>query len=120
MNWNSINNERFLRSSSSSNSSQNTTSLNTLEDDEGRQLKAKVPEYCPEFKFEFAIDGKITSWDHATYMEHNFHAQRVVEIIKIAEDSSITGGTEKEVEFAFRITGCKNEKTMDWSHIYWA
>jgi hypothetical protein len=89
-------------------------------DDEGRQLKTKVPEYCPDFKFEFAIDGKITSWDHKTYMKNNFHIQRVVEIITIAEDSSITGGTEKEVELAIRITGCKNEKTMDLTHIYWA
>jgi len=120
--WISVNNERrdlyderggsFLRSSQCMNG--------TACDDEGRQLKAKVPEYCPEFKFEFAIDGKITSWDHKEYMEHMGHIQRVVEIVHIVEDPTITGGVEKEIEFAFRITGCKNEKTMQITHIYWA
>lgn len=125
--WTSMNNESrklydeqegsFLRSSSSSSSrSMNSSTYH----DGGRQLKAKVPEYCPEFKFEFAIDGKITSWDYEKYMEHMAHIQRVVEIVKIVEDPSITGGAEKEIEFAFRINGCKNEKTMQLTHIYWA
>jgi len=124
--WTSMNNERrnlydeqggsFLRSSSLR-LSQN---MNSSRDDEGRELKAKVPEYCPEFKFEFAIDGKITSWDYKEYMEHMAHIQRVVEIVYIVEDPSITGGVEKEIEFAFRITGCKNEKMMQITHMYWA
>ena len=127
MSWNSINNERrklyeeredpFLRSSSS-NSSQNAKSFSYL--DEERQLKAKVPEFCPEFKFEFAIDGKVTSWDHEKFIENMGHIQRVVEVFKIVEDPGITDGVEKEIEFAFRITGCTNVKTMQITHIYWA
>merc|ERR1719399_1088841 len=83
--WNSMNNERrelFLRSSTSSNSNP----------DEQRQLKAKVPEYCSDFKFEFAIDGKVTSWDQEEFLKNMGHIQRVVETLKIVEDPSITGG----------------------------
>jgi len=125
--WNSINNERrklneereepFLRSTSS-NSSQNGKSFSYL--DEERQLKKKTPEYCPEFKFEFAIDGKVTSWDHEKFIENMGHIQRVVEVLKIVEDPDIIDGVEKEIEFAFRITGCTNVKTMQITHIYWA
>jgi len=127
LSWTSMNNERrklyeerkepFLRSPSS-NSSQSTN--NYIYHDEERQLKPKVPDYCPEFKFEYAIDGKVTTWDLETFAQNQSHIQRVVEIFKIVEDPSITGGVEKEIEFAFRITGCTNEKMMHITHIYWA
>lgn len=126
--WKSINNERrnlheeregpFLRST---HSNSNSTTESFEYHDHGRQLKkAKVPPYCPEFRFEFAIDGKVTSWNYDQYMVNMGHIQRVVEIEKIVEDPSITGGVEKEIEFAFRITGCTNDKTMKITHIYWA
>ena len=119
--WNSMNNERrelFLRSSASSNSNSSTKGIH--HHDEERQLKAKVPEYCSDFKFEFAIDGKVTSWDQEEFLKNMGHIQRVVETLKIVEDPSLTGGEEKEIEFAFRITGCKNEKMMSITHLYWA
>jgi len=125
--WNSINNERrilyeqrkepLLRSPSfNSNPKQNNPYRNDVE----RQLKAKVPDYCPDFKFEFAIDGKLTSWNYEKFMENYGKIQRVVEVVKLAEDSSITGGVEMEIELAFRITGCTNEKMMQITHLYWA
>jgi hypothetical protein len=125
--WTSINNERrelyeerqepFLRSTSSNSGKDFKT---TDDHDEERQLKAKTPEYCDDFKFEFAIDGKVTTWDKTKYDEHYHHIQRVVEVIKVAEDPSITGGEEKEIEFAFRILNCGNEKSMRLTHLYWA
>lgn len=84
-----------------------------------RQLKAKTPEYCDDFKFEFAIDGKVTEWNLDQWQKNMGHIQRVVEVLKVAEDPDITGGVEKEIEFAFRITGCF-EKQMSLTHIYWA
>jgi len=126
--WSSINNERrnlftgndgpHIRSSSNSNQSLETADY--YFDHEERQLKAKVPDYCPEFKFEFAIDGKVTSWNYDQYMKNMFTMQRVVEVLKIAEDPNMTGGQEKEIEFAFRITGCTNVKMMHITHLYWA
>jgi len=125
--WTSINNEgrklykereeSFLRSSSSS-MSENTTSLDSL--DVQRQLKQKPPEYCNDFKFEFAIDGKVQEWKgKKTWIDHMSHPQRVVTIWTLADDRDLTGGVEKEVELAFRVTGCP-DKTMQLTHIYWA
>jgi len=125
--WTSMNNERrelyeerqepYLRSTSSN--SGKDLQITEYHDEE-RHLGKKTPEYCDDFKFEFAIDGKVTTWDKKQYDEHYKHIQRVVEIIKIAEDPSITGGEEKEIEFAFRILNCGNEKSMRLSHLYWA
>ena len=125
--WTSINNEGrklsqrrqepFLRSPASG-LSKNTTALDMV--DVQRELKKQPPpEYCDDFKFEFAIDGKITEWKKPEWDEHLGHIQRVVELYKIVEDPGLTGGVEKEIEFAFRITGCP-EKEMQLTHIYWA
>ena len=48
------------------------------------------------------------------------HIHSIVEVLKIVEDSSITGGKEKEIKFVFHITGYKNEKTLSITHIYLA
>ena len=81
--------------------------------------KKPPPEYCDDFKFEFAIDGKVTQWTKSEWDEHAGKIQRVVELYKIVEDPSLTGGEEKEIEFAFRLLGCP-EKEMKLTHIYWA
>jgi hypothetical protein len=78
------------------------------------------PEYCDEFKFEFAIDGTVTSWSKDEFLERLHQVQRVVETVTILKDPNYTGGEEKEVEVAFRITGCGRIKTFLFSHIYWA
>lgn len=124
--WKSINNERrelteerkepFLRSSPS-NWSESTTTLNA---DEERQLGGNVPPYCDDFRFEWAIDGKVQSRRQGGFVGMTGHIQRVVEVVKIAEDPDLTGGVEKEVELAFRITGCERKKVMRVTHIYWA
>lgn len=119
--WKSINNERrtlaeraeepFLRSS---------TRLELHETDLERQLKPKVPDYCDKFKFEFSIDGgKVVEWNKDKFLENMGHLQRVVEVLKVAEDPSITNGEEREIEIAFRMTGCF-EKQMHLTHVYWA
>lgn len=97
-----------------------TSNEDILESQSERQLKPKVPEYCDEFKFEFSIDGgKVTEWNKDQFVENIGLIQRVVEVLKVAEDSSITGGEEKEIEFAFRMTGCF-QKQMFLTHVYWA
>merc|ERR1712224_879905 len=89
-----------------------------------RNLKPKPPDYCADFKFEYSIDGKVTSLNKGEYQRRSAHIQRVVEVIKLSEDPNITGGEEKEVEVAFRMSGCPNSggdaKTFQLTHIYWA
>jgi len=78
------------------------------------------PEYCDEFKFEYAIDGVITSLNKDEFLGRIHQVQRVVTTVTILKDPNFTGGEEKEVEIAFRITGCGRVKTFQLSHIYWA
>jgi hypothetical protein len=84
---------------------------------EGRRL---APSLCEAFKFEFAIDGQVTSWSKDEFLEHRKDVQRVVETVTILKDPNFTGGVEKEVEVAFRLTGCGRDTTFFFSHIYWA
>jgi hypothetical protein len=85
-----------------------------------RELKPSVPEYCEDFKFEWAIDGRITSWNKDEFMAHFVAAQRVVELITLIEDASKLSEQEREVELAIRMTGCGNDKHFKLTHVYWA
>lgn len=75
---------------------------------------------CEDFVFEFAIDGKITSWDKAGWEANKKQVQRVVPLFQLLDDANYTGGEEKDVELAIRLTGCARETTFGLSHIYWA
>ena len=125
--WNSVNNEKrelyeendrtFLRSSADLKQG-NSVGYHGVE--ERNLKKAKVPDYCSDFRFEYSVDGKVTSLTKDEFVKRTGVIQRVVEVIPIVEDPSLTGGEEKEIEFAFRITGCENDKTFSVTHIYWA
>lgn len=100
-------------------SSENSTSPVIVVDQERRDLKQKPPEWCDDFKFEFSIDGKKTTWSKDQFLEENKNLQRVVEAVKLIEDPNLTGGKEKEIEVAFRMVGCE-KKTFKLTHVYWA
>ena len=127
--WKSINNQgrRQLRGfdTSAAQGQGNFTFLHredfSDEEENFRILKPKEPEFCDNFKFEFAIDGKITSWDKATFMANSKLAQRVVEIQTLLDDPNFTS-EPKDVEVAIRMTGCgdSTQKTMCLSHVYYA
>eukprot|EP00540_Astrosyne_radiata_P017049 CAMPEP_0116846898 /NCGR_PEP_ID=MMETSP0418-20121206/14120_1 /TAXON_ID=1158023 /ORGANISM="Astrosyne radiata, Strain 13vi08-1A" /LENGTH=620 /DNA_ID=CAMNT_0004478255 /DNA_START=23 /DNA_END=1886 /DNA_ORIENTATION=- len=86
-----------------------------------RQLKVKPPEYCDKFQFQFAIDGKITSWDKDQFAEKSKNPQRVVEIQTLLDDPNFTS-KPKDVELAIRMVGCGDttKKTFKLTHVYWA
>jgi hypothetical protein len=85
-----------------------------------RNLKAKPPEYCEKFVFEYAIDGKVTQMKKDEFMKKMIQAQRVVQLWVLLDDPNFSSGDPKDVELAFRITGCGREKTMHLTHVYWA
>jgi hypothetical protein len=133
--WTSINNNEGGRQRQRNmlrhdgNSTAPTSSSGGVEEEEDydydfdgvvRNLKAPAPTYCDEFKFEYAIDGKITSLNLEEFQERRKQVQRVVETITLLKDPNYTGGVEKEVEVAFRITGCERVKTFRFSHVYWS
>lgn len=127
--WKTINNERRRLGSSLSYhnstdriiSSSNYTTPSLLAAGR-RALKAKPTEMCDDFKFEFAIDGKVTAWNKTEFESNNHHVERVVEIFTLLNQPDYTGGVEKEVEVAVQIRGCPREggKVHKLSHIYWS
>jgi hypothetical protein len=121
--WNSINNatddgRQLLRHKKRRD---DLTSYNTPGSDESRRgLKYHAPDYCDEFHFEYAIDGKITSLNLTEYNEARQLTQRVVEVVTLLKDPDYTGGKEREVEVGVRITGCKRIKTFRITHLFYA
>ena len=89
---------------------------------QNRQLKDQPAPFCDDFLFEFAIDGKITTWDKTTFLEKQVQAQRVVQLSILLDDPTFTGpgGQSKNVELALRIMGCGRQKNFALTHIYWA
>jgi hypothetical protein len=111
-------NTKFLRAGHQMPSEILTTAV-VIVDQERRQLKKSPPEWCDDFKFEFLVDGKKTTWNKDQFLEQNKNLQRVVEAVKLVEDPNLTGGKEKEIEVAFRMVGCE-KKTFKLTHVYWA
>lgn len=118
--WNSINNERRLRSNNRGNGANlalNATSASNV----GRFLKKTKPApFCDDFQFEYAIDGKITVLNLEQWQDRSRQIQRVVEVLTLMKDPNYTGGSEKEVEIAIRITGCQRKKHFQLTHVYWS
>jgi len=92
---------------------------NTTESIESRALKAAPVEICDNFSFEFAIDGKITTWNKERYIEERKIAQRVVELLTLLDDPNFTK-TPKDVELAIRMTGCGDSSKIAllFTHVY--
>jgi hypothetical protein len=87
--------------------------------DPSRRLGGK--ELCDDFKFEFAINGKLTSYSKDEFKDTLQVVQRVVQVQYFLNDTSITkNGEAVDVELAIRITGCGRGNMFKMSHIYWA
>jgi hypothetical protein len=73
---------------------------------------------CADWRFEFAIDGKITSWDSPTFIKKGKRIQRVVPLWVLLDDEA--WGDPRDIELAIRIVGCDRNSPLHLSHIYWA
>jgi hypothetical protein len=103
------------------NNNNNNTSSSSLG---RRKLGGKEePQPCEDFRFEYAIDGKVTSLSEDDMTERVKKVQRDVTLIVLLNDpdyTGATGGEEREVEVAVRITGCGRKKVFNLNHIYWS
>lgn len=84
-----------------------------------RKLKPTVPDYCPDFHFQFALDGKITTWNLDEWQKRELKAQRVVQLWTLLDDPKFLE-KPKDVELAIRMQGCGRTKIMQLTHVYWA
>ena len=89
-----------------------------------RHRKLKMRSYeCPElpdsFRFEYAINGNIVSWDKPKFLEKKQNLQRVVETVTLLDDPNFTSEA-KDVELAIRLVGVSRNINFGVSHVYWA
>lgn len=83
-----------------------------------RQLKGT--ELCNDLKFDFAVNGKITTYNKEEFMDKLQIFQRVVQVQTILNDDSVTNGEPHDIEIALRLRDCKRGNMFKLSHIYWA
>jgi hypothetical protein len=87
-----------------------------------RQLagsSSTAPPLCSEFKFEFAINGRIQSWSKDEFLRKRIFVQPVVETWTLLEDPNFTKD-DVDVELGIRMQGCKRINNFKLTHVYWA
>jgi hypothetical protein len=104
--WSSVNNER--RTEESVRSGSRYSDRRDLQDDQ-------IPD---DFVFEWAINGKVTSWDKKTLLEKRSRPQKMVDLWTLLDDPNFA--EKGKVELALRLKGCGNRCTVGVPHVYWA
>jgi hypothetical protein len=114
--WRTVNNERNLQTMPAM-----EPDYDDVGEGEDRNLKRRPNPYCDDFHFDFAVDGKITTYNVTEFREANNAIQRAVECFTMLDDPKyVNEGEEKDVELAIRMRGCGNSKAFSLTHVYWA
>jgi hypothetical protein len=126
--WSSVNNERRVRRLGSARSNQTVAGLapppsifdpydpeNPMDSKE-RHLKA-LNDFPDEFKFEYSVNGVVTTLNKQEFIDKRTEPQRVFELLTLLDDASFTG---KNVEVAVRLRDCGHDCMLGLTHIYWA
>lgn len=109
-NWTSVNNNR--RQLRTRDLGSNATSVHNHDE---RLLKlANIPD---SMKFEFAINGKVTTWTKDDFVKNKKDVARTVEVFTLLDDPKFPDG---DVELAIRFLECGRKCTMGLTHVYWA
>jgi len=121
--WTSVNNEGRRLGTRGQRLGANTTSTLSLhwEKDEipiPEERTRRLLELPDTFVFDYAINGKVTSWNKDEFLERRQEVQRVVETWTLLDDASFTSPTN--VELAIRMRGCGRECSFGVTHVYWA
>lgn len=103
--WSSVNNERRTENARSGSPS---SDRRDLQDDQ-------IPD---DLIFEFAINGKVTSWDKKTLIEKSSRPQKMVDLWTLLDDPDFAA--KGKVELAIRLKGCGNRCTVGVPHVYWS
>eukprot|EP00814_Leptocylindrus_danicus_P000850 CAMPEP_0116031158 /NCGR_PEP_ID=MMETSP0321-20121206/17329_1 /TAXON_ID=163516 /ORGANISM="Leptocylindrus danicus var. danicus, Strain B650" /LENGTH=993 /DNA_ID=CAMNT_0003506193 /DNA_START=61 /DNA_END=3042 /DNA_ORIENTATION=+ len=92
--------------------------------DQERYLKADPEQVMPDtFKFDFALNGKITTYDKQKFWEVITNPQRVVQLFTLLDQQPNwvqKNYPDGNVEVAFRLRDCGRDQMMHITHLYWA
>ena len=95
----------------------------------------KVPPapYCDAFRFQFALNGEVTSWNKTEFFAHYATLGQNNEVVtlshgmnmaELATNSSSTpmrqNPSSTTIQVAIRMIGCGRAKVFKLTHIYWA
>jgi hypothetical protein len=108
--WCSVNNEEPCTG----------TEVNSGVEDNPSDRRLVDAPLCEDFRFEFAIDGEITSWTRVEWEEKKMNVDRVVAVWTLLDDPGFSNGSSVDVELAIRMMGCDQKTTHDLTHVYWA
>ena len=122
--WTSVNNERRRLGTSEQHRQDNTSAKSFLHWDEDEipvpeERARRLAEIPDTFVFDFAINGKVTSWNKDEFLERKQDVQRVVETWTLLDDASFTS-QPTSVELAIRMRGCGRVCSFGVTHVYWA
>lgn len=87
---------------------------------EQSQRMLKGEEMCNEGKFEVAVNGNIKAYNKDEFMKALKMMQRVVQVITVLDDRTLTNGENTDIEFAVRLSGCGLKNGFLISNVYWA
>jgi hypothetical protein len=101
--------------------SSNTATLGWTEVNDGGMNRALLSR---DFWFDFAIDGKVTTWSRTDFIDHSFDIAKGVTIYPLLMDKTMYQGDEdkgKNVEVAMRIRSRQGRViTMALTHLFYA
>lgn len=107
--WKTVNgSKRHLRA-------RNATSAD--ESDDALQRHLKLSDVPDSMKFEFSINGKVTTWTKAEFTKNKQDVARTVEVFTLLDDPSFPSGN---IELGIQFQDCGRSCTMGLTHVYWA
>ena len=128
MDWKTINNMPEDNSAKSGTPDESSLS-GSIEDPSQRRLrrqKYETPELPQLFRFEYAIDGEMTSLNRTEFLDRKQDIQRVVEALTLLDDPNFATSpasktsNRSSVEVAIRLRNSFQRLVFGISHIYWA
>eukprot|EP00538_Stauroneis_constricta_P000197 CAMPEP_0119573178 /NCGR_PEP_ID=MMETSP1352-20130426/44992_1 /TAXON_ID=265584 /ORGANISM="Stauroneis constricta, Strain CCMP1120" /LENGTH=1004 /DNA_ID=CAMNT_0007622865 /DNA_START=17 /DNA_END=3032 /DNA_ORIENTATION=+ len=90
-----------------------TEPIAVYDHESGRMLKRQPEPFCDQFRFDVSINGNVRTYNKTEFDKIHAVTQRVVEVITLLDDPSVTG----DVNVAVQVRGCKQ---FQYSHIYWS
>jgi hypothetical protein len=121
--WHSVNNERRSLRNNLNSTQSSSFAFDLLESydedkpfEERRRLKTAA-DFPDDFKFEYSINGIVTTLSKQEFLERRREPQRVFELITLMDDPSFTGSS---IEVAIRLRDCGHDCVIGLTHLYWA
>jgi hypothetical protein len=123
--WTKENNKGVLETTTTLNQWNNNTTKQKNATGFAKKRKgvsSMAPALCPEFRFQFAINGQIQSWTKEEFLRKRLFLHWTVEAWTLLDDPTFSSGNNDgtEVILGIRMQGCKRLNSMKLTHVFWA